>query len=264
MRELHQEIEDVVEVYQFPSNQQRENEHDSDTDSETDSEVDSGQAQEDQDEFLDAREGSQALEQQADDVEALVESFEPMLPTPRSTPEATGSSSRAIPATTRPMSTIQPSREIIGGISHQNIQVQRRVRKPSEKARQQAYHAALDNPQDLRACYAAFGNGTLYRPDKIHRNDLPDPPNTWFELQTHPQKEGFIQAAKKEYGDLFQRNTFTKMERPTNIRVLPVRWVFVYKFDTDGYLEKYKSRLCVRGDMQEHSREDNYAATLVA
>src|SRR5438876_2823809 len=54
------------------------------------------------------------------------------------------------------------------------------------------------------------------------------------------------------------------MERPCNSKVLPVRWVFVYKFDTDGYLEKFKSHLCVRGDLQEASREDNYAATLAA
>ena len=31
-----------------------------------------------------------------------------------------------------------------------------------------------------------------------------------------------------------------------------------------GYLEKYKARLCIRGDLQESSREDNYAATLAA
>jgi hypothetical protein len=43
-----------------------------------------------------------------------------------------------------------------------------------------------------------------------------------------------------------------------------VRWVFVYKFDTDGYLKKYKARLCIQGDLQEHSLQDNYAATLAA
>src|SRR5437667_8844450 len=54
------------------------------------------------------------------------------------------------------------------------------------------------------------------------------------------------------------------MECPCNSKVLPVRWVFIYKFNTDGYLEKFKSRLCVRGDLQPASHEDNYAATLAA
>ena len=37
-----------------------------------------------------------------------------------------------------------------------------------------------------------------------------------------------------------------------------------YKFDTDGFLTKYKSRLCVRGDLQRLTLHDTYAATLAA
>ena len=41
-------------------------------------------------------------------------------------------------------------------------------------------------------------------------------------------------------------------------------WVFVYKFDTNGYLIKHKARICVRGDLQPPDHRDNYAATLAA
>jgi reverse transcriptase-like protein len=37
--------------------------------------------------------------------------------------------------------------------------------------------------------------------------------------------------------------------------------VFKYKYDTDGYLVKFKARICVRGDLQI-TRDNNYAATL--
>jgi len=37
--------------------------------------------------------------------------------------------------------------------------------------------------------------------------------------------------------------------------------VFKYKFDLNGYLNKFKARLCVRGDLQT-TEKDNYAATL--
>ena len=41
-------------------------------------------------------------------------------------------------------------------------------------------------------------------------------------------------------------------------------WVFTYKFDTNGLLDKYKARLCVRGDLQDPTQLDTYATTLAA
>ena len=147
-----------------------------------------------------------------------------------------------------------------------NIQEGKRERKPSEKAkaRLQSYYAALNSPESLQAVHAAFGAGIDYKPGRIHQNELPEPPNTWAELQNHKHKEGFTKAAEKEYSDLTRRNTFQKVDRPKNARILPIRWIFIYKFDTDGYLVKYKARICVRGDLQERFIEDNYAATLAA
>lgn len=37
--------------------------------------------------------------------------------------------------------------------------------------------------------------------------------------------------------------------------------MFKYKFDSEGFLTKYKARICVRGDLQT-TAEDTYAATL--
>ena len=41
-------------------------------------------------------------------------------------------------------------------------------------------------------------------------------------------------------------------------------WVFTYKFDTDDYLDRYKARLVLRGDLVRYTDEDTYAATLAA
>jgi len=43
--------------------------------------------------------------------------------------------------------------------------------------------------------------------------------------------------------------------------VLPLIWVFKYKLDSEGYLTKYKARVCVRGDLQT-TADDTHAATL--
>ena len=52
--------------------------------------------------------------------------------------------------------------------------------------------------------------------------------------------------------------------RPHRYQVLPLIWVFIYKFNTDGYLAKYKAQLCVRRDLQRQTIHDTYAAMLAA
>ncbi|KAJ5260580.1 hypothetical protein N7478_012185 [Penicillium angulare] len=55
-------------------------------------------------------------------------------------------------------------------------------------------------------------------------------------------------------------------KRPADrgIQILPLRWVFTYKFDSNGFLTKLKARICVRGDLQEMDHENKTVATLAA
>ena len=100
---------------------------------------------------------------------------------------------------------------------------------------------------------------------KRHRNDLRPPPKSWTEMLGHPEQEGFQNAAQREYQTLDRRGTWCLADFPSKkTQVIPVTWVFTYKFDTDGFLLKYKARLCVRGDLQPTTKHDNYAATLAA
>ena len=112
--------------------------------------------------------------------------------------------------------------------------------------------------------YAAFMTGTHHSSQRMHRDQLPPPPRSWKDLQSYPQKEGFLAAATKEYNNLERRNTFRKVPRTSATRTLPVLWTFTYKVDTAGYLIKHKARFCVRGDLQPTTQAETYAATLAA
>ena len=70
---------------------------------------------------------------------------------------------------------------------------------------------------------------------------------------------------EKEYNDLKRRRTFKIVlkEEASNKQILPLKWVFKYKLDSDGYLQKLKARLCVRGDLQI-TEEETYVATQAA
>ena len=79
---------------------------------------------------------------------------------------------------------------------------------------------------------------------------------------------GFPAAAQTEFTALQGKRMFESIPLTPQIAsqtVLPLLWMFTYKFDTDGYLLKYKARICVRGDLQPQTYlHDTYAATLAA
>ena len=47
-----------------------------------------------------------------------------------------------------------------------------------------------------------------------------------------------------------------------NAYIIPNIWVYIYKLDTNGFLERYKARLVIRGDLTRSIYEDMYAVTL--
>jgi hypothetical protein len=82
-------------------------------------------------------------------------------------------------------------------------------------------------------------------------------------MKRHRFAKEFQQAAIKKLTELKKRDTYQLMKKSDDRPRIPLTWVFKYKYDTDGYLDKFKARLCARGDLQA-TEQDNYAATLAA
>ena len=153
------------------------------------------------------------------------------------------------------------------GIDPANIVQGRRTRRTREDPNYMAYTTLPvtdDDPPELLRTFAA----ALYteKPMQRHRDDLPSPPENWRDMLKHPMAEGFLAACAKEIHSLEERSTFSVVDRPKDVskQVLPLRWVFAYKFNQDGYLQKLKARICVRGDLEMITAEEKRAATLAA
>ena len=149
------------------------------------------------------------------------------LPTPESTP---------VPERTTPT----PSREVFGDVGDpRNIVSGPRRRRPSSR-RHEAHITDLATPGDFPGFNAAF-SAALLQPEKFHRDQLPSGPRNWREMKNHPHQKGILEAAYREIQALTQKNTFKHVERPERTHIIPLTWVYRYKFDTDGFLTKYKS-----------------------
>ena len=71
-----------------------------------------------------------------------------------------------------------------------------------------------------------------------------------------------MRAAQKEYEAVTEKKTFQVVSKQDASNIIPLTWVFDYRFDQDGYLTRYKARICIRGDLQLISEQDTYAATV--
>lgn len=102
---------------------------------------------------------------------------------------------------------------------------------------------------------------------RYHRKNLPPAPSSHGSLKDHRFEAEFKQAQKDHLESHKQMGSWSEMSsrdpRVRSSEILDCMWVFTYKFDKHGYLQKCKARLVVRGDQQQKSStDDTYAATL--
>ena len=93
----------------------------------------------------------------------------------------------------------------------------------------------------------------------------PDLPSLKESLMS-PQSEEWWKAMDKEIASLEEKGTWSVVNRsdvPPDCEVIPATWVQRIKRHPDGSLNKFKSRLCVRGDIMRQSFSGNAYSPLV-
>ncbi|OJD25639.1 hypothetical protein ACJ73_02992 [Blastomyces percursus] len=162
-----------------------------------------------------------------------------------------------------PYSSYGPSwSRVSADLGPSNIIQGRRTRRPTRDA----FHADQSEPSvesRYAHIHAAFAAVT-----RLHRSQLPPPAKNFYDLKNHEHKAGFQLAMEIEWEALRRKGTYIIIQEPSpanrKSQILPLKWVYTYKFDNDGLLIKHKARICVRGDLQPASEADNRSATLAA
>jgi hypothetical protein len=143
-------------------------------------------------------------------------------------------------------------------VSSSNIIDKKRDRKKA------AYAINIENVHLLVGYHGAFATAVQNRLNstRLKVADLPAEPKGWRSMLKHQYAAEWMTAATKEWQKLSEQGMFrfipanTAKETP-----LPLMWIFKYKADSKGYLERFKARLVARGDLQ-FTEQDTFAATL--
>ena len=107
-----------------------------------------------------------------------------------------------------------------------------------------------------------IGPMALKAKKKTKDPDLP----TLRESLMSPEAEQWWKAMDKEITSLEEKGTWTVVDRsevPAGCEVIPATWVQRIKRHPDGSMNKFKSRLCVRGDIMKQSFQGSAYSPLV-
>ncbi|KAI3651706.1 hypothetical protein MP228_003009 [Amoeboaphelidium protococcarum] len=102
-------------------------------------------------------------------------------------------------------------------------------------------------------------NPTLSDIDALNSlvNDDVYTPETIKDALKCSQAEEWIKSIKSEFDSLIKNNTWVECDLPPNRKALPCRWVFKIKRNADGSIERYKSRLVIKGFRQIPGQDFN-------
>ena len=100
---------------------------------------------------------------------------------------------------------------------------------------------------------------------RLHISNLPKEPLHFGQVRkSHFQKQ-WEDAMTAEFENALKMGTFqwssTEPSPSSSVKPLPLKWVYKYKTDSSGFVQRFKARLCARGDLQATSL-DTYASTL--
>jgi len=101
---------------------------------------------------------------------------------------------------------------------------------------------------------------------RLHKRTLPPLPESHRDLEKHPMREEFRKAQEDHLRSHQQMETFYEVDKrhAGGQQVLGCMWVFVYKTDKHGYLQKCKARLVVCGNQQAPGNLPTRATTLAS
>jgi len=145
---------------------------------------------------------------------------------------------------------------------------QRAEDMPNQDLRKRAFHAESEQTGDNANIYDESAQHVLQTffsasaRNYGHRENLPPEPKSWKEMMNHPMSAHFRAATHKEIRTLIAKHTWDEVARPIKgkTNILPTTWRFTYKPDPDGYITKFKARLCARGDLQLGVNKQDVAA----
>ncbi len=100
---------------------------------------------------------------------------------------------------------------------------------------------------------------------KFHISNLSKSSLHWRVMLRHSHAEEFIKVAQMKYDAIETKRTWKIVDKRDDYKLISLKWVFIYKSDSNDFLFKYKARIVIRDDLQKVNNAQNvYTATFAS
>jgi hypothetical protein len=97
---------------------------------------------------------------------------------------------------------------------------------------------------------------------KFHINTLSKSLLHWKLMLRHSHAEKFLKTAQMKYDVIKTKKIWKIIDKKNDYKLIFLKWIFIYKFDFDDFLFKYKARIVIYDDLQKINNVQNvYVAT---
>ncbi len=98
----------------------------------------------------------------------------------------------------------------------------------------------------------------------IHISTLLSLSTHWQAMLKHPHDEKFRKATQVKFDAIDSQDTWEIVNKSENQKIISLKWVFIYKNDSNDDLIKYKACIMIRSYLQKIDSQNVYAATLAS
>jgi hypothetical protein len=162
-----------------------------------------------------------------------------------------------------------------------NIIESKRNRKPNFKYAQLVYeewmkisqfHVAFmtemwTKKKNNEIKFLKLSKDAKYWSSRSHVSDFSSSSIHWRRMLKHSYAAQWQKAAQIEYDAINDKSTWITVDRSEaqRVKITLLKWIFIYKIDSDDFLLKFKARIVIREDLQMIDNAQNvYAATLAS
>jgi hypothetical protein len=100
----------------------------------------------------------------------------------------------------------------------------------------------------------------------FHVSDLSSSSTHWREMLKHSYAAQWQNTAQIEYNEINDKSIWITIDRfeAQRVKIISLKWVFIYKIDSNDFLLKFKARIIMRKNLQMiDNAQIVYAAILV-